>query len=145
LQQGRASATWYRPTEKLIGNRERQSEYAEILSGKSEALPSKRIEQRDSLLNELPGQMATRVGAIGQRHPPEQVRALVVELCRLRPWRTEELTLLLNRRPETIRHGYLNPLLAEKRIEMTLPDTPNSPQQAYRSVEKDTLDKRLRL
>lgn len=35
---------------------------------------------------------------------------------------------------ETIRQNYLRPLLAQKRIVMTLPNTPNSPQQAYRAA-----------
>ncbi len=53
-------------------------------------------------------------------------------LCEQRDWRVEELALLLSRNAETIRQNYLRPLLAEKRIVMTLPETPNSPQQAYR-------------
>jgi len=47
-----------------------------------------------------------------------------------------ERALLLARNAETIRQNYLRPLLAQKRIAMTLPDTPSSPQQAYRSVEE---------
>ena len=73
---------------------------------------------------------------LGQRHPPERVRDLVVELCQRRPWRADELALLLQRNPESIRQNYLRPLLAQKRIAMTLPDTPHSPQQAYRSVQE---------
>ena len=49
----------------------------------------------------------------------------------------DELSLLLQRNPESIRQNYLRPLLAQKRIGMTLPDTPRSPQQAYRSI-RDT-------
>ena len=60
----------------------------------------------------------------------------MVELCRLRAWRAEELALLLSRKPETIRQDYLRPLLAQKRIVMTLPDTHRSPQQAYRSMQE---------
>ena len=77
-----------------------------------------------------------RIGGIGRRHPPEPVRELVVELCGLRAWRAEELALLLSRKPETIRQDYLRPLLAQKRIAMTRPDKPRSPQQAYRSVQE---------
>jgi ATP-dependent DNA helicase RecG len=163
-QQGRGSATWYRPTEKLTGGREGQSADSaglsskpdalsskpdalsskpdalsskpDALSSKPGALSSKLNEERNALLDELPGQMAARVGGIGQRHPPERVRELVIELCRLRAWQAEELALLLCRRPETIRQDYLRPLLARKRIAMTLPDKPKSPQQAYRSVKR---------
>jgi len=93
-------------------------------------------EERNRLLDELPGQIAAKVGALGQRHPPEQVRALVIELCRFRAWRVEELALILNRNQEAIRQNYLRPLLAENRIVMTDPDRPKSKQQAYRSTEE---------
>ncbi|MDP2833994.1 MAG: ATP-binding protein [Pseudomonadota bacterium] len=89
---------------------------------------------RTELLNDLPGSLAAAIGAIGQRHPPEEVRGLVLALCQLRPWRTEELSHLLRRRPETIRQHYLRPLMRDGRLVMTNPDEPNDPQQAYRAV-----------
>ncbi|TVQ35105.1 MAG: transcriptional regulator [Wenzhouxiangella sp.] len=150
-QQGRGSATWYRPTTLLIGESGKKdskpkplsSEFAglssnpDALSSKSALLSSNpESEARDTLLNQLPGQLAARVGGMGQRHPPEQVRDLVEALCQHRAWKVEELALLLSRNPETIRQNYLRPLLAQNRIAMTRPDTPNSPQQAYRSVDQ---------
>lgn len=156
-QQGRGSATWYRPTDRLLGDApgslsgnpdalsskpaplssmtEGLSSKPPSLSSKSDGLSSKPDPARMALLDELPGQLAARIGALGQRHPPERVRDLVVELCQRRPWRADELALLLQRNPESIRQNYLRPLLAQKRIAMTLPDTPNSPQQAYRSAQ----------
>lgn len=149
-QQGRGSATWYLPTERLLGALSSKldelsskppplSSMAEGLSSKPEGLSSKSDEERNVLLDEIPGQLAARIGSIGRRHPPEPVRELVVELCRLRAWRAEELALLLSRKPETIRQDYLRPLLAQKRIVMTQPDKPKSPQQAYRSVQENPL------
>lgn len=157
-QQGRGSATWYRPTDRLLGGAsgglpgkldalfsksaplssmaEGLSSKSASLSSKSDGLSSKPDPARMALLDELPGQLAARIGALGQRHPPERVRDLVVELCQRRPWRADELALLLQRNPESIRQNYLRPLLAQKRIAMTLPDTPHSPQQAYRSVQE---------
>ncbi|VCU68361.1 Divergent AAA domain protein [Pigmentiphaga humi] len=151
-QQGRGSATWYQPTERLIGKAGEQDSKSEPLSSESDGLSSKpsslsskpgflssnlESEARNTLLNQLPGQLAARVGGLGQRHPPEQVRDLVVALCQYQSWKVEELSLILSRNPETIRQNYLRPLLAQKRIVMTLPDTPNSPQQAYRSMERN--------
>ena len=143
-QQERGSATWYRPTEKLLGSHgTRQQEAAGLssmsdpLSSMSEPLSSMSespsSEERDRLRSQLPSQMLARIDAIGLRHPPEQMRALVIELCSLQAWRAEELALLLNRSPETVRQYYLRPLLAEKRIVMSRPDKPKSRQQAYRT------------
>lgn len=148
LQQGRGSATWYRPTEKLIGQsggqagvREALSSQPDPLSSKSgslssklDPLSSKSVEARNALLNEVSGPLAARIGEIGLRHPPDQVKALILELCQVRPWKAEELAILLRRKAETIRQDYLRPLLAQKQIAMTIPDKPNSPLQAYRSV-----------
>jgi len=154
-QQGRGSATWYQATELLLGDD--GTENSEIgplssetsplssesmrLSGKSKPLSSEPdTKARNVLLNQLPGQLAAKIGAMGQRHPPELVRDLVVELCQSRPWKSEELALILSRNHETVRQSYLRPLLAQKRIAMTLPDTPNSRQQAYRSVGEPLSD-----
>ena len=89
--------------------------------------------RRQALLNELPGGLAARVGAIGQRRPPQEVQDLVVALCELRPLRAEEIAALLGRNAETVRQNYLRPLLRAGRIAMTRPDKPNDPDQAYRA------------
>lgn len=78
------------------------------------------------------------MGALGQWHPPEEVREPVVALCEYRAWKAEELAVLLNRNVKTIGQNYLRPLLAQRRIAMTLPETPNSPLQAYRSLAPGT-------
>ena len=151
-QQGRGSATWYQPTEKLTcadgapgadpahapalqGGPQPLSSNPALLSSKLEALSSNLDPARTALLDELPGHLAARIGALGKRHPPQQVRDLVVELCQRRSWRVDELALLLQRNPESVRQNYLRPLLAQKRIAMAFPDAPHSPQQAYRSAQ----------
>lgn len=48
------------------------------------------------LVDELPGILAGRIGAIGQRHPPAAV-CDAIATCRLRDWRAEELATLLRR------------------------------------------------
>src|SRR5690606_41882051 len=92
--------------------------------------------RRLALLNDLPGGLAARVGAIGRRRQPSEVQDLVVALCRERPWRAEELAVLLGRNAETVRQNYLRPLLRAGRIAMTRPDKPNDPEQAYRAVDE---------
>lgn len=152
-QKGRGSATYYVPTDRLVDSG--LSGKPEVLSSKPDGLLSNPLgllsnpvsllsdpleaafddARRRELLNGLPGELAASVGAIGQRHPPDEVRALVIALCQFRAWRTEELSDLLRRRPETIRQHYLRPLMREGRLTMTNPQEPNDPQQAYRAVE----------
>ena len=156
-QKGRGSATWYQPTALLLGEADGLSGQPRGLSSNPGGLSSNpgglssnpdtlssELEglstnldspERRDLLNELPGEFAARVGALGQRRPPEEVRELVVALCRLRAFRAEELANLLVRNPETVRQNYLRPLLRAGRIAMTRPEAPNDPEQAYRTVE----------
>ena len=158
-QKGRGSATYYVPAERLglegqAGNPGALSSNPGALSSKLGALSSKldglssnpsadltaaasaRFDEaaRHALLDDLPGSLAARLGAIGQRHPPQEIQGLVVELCALRAWRTDELSLVLRRNPEVVRQNYLRPLMREGRLLMTRPDEPNDPQQSYRAV-----------
>jgi ATP-dependent DNA helicase RecG len=145
-QKGRGSATWYQPTGRMLGDDEGLSSNPDGLSSNPDGLssnpdflssnPDPAAEAaRRALLNELPGELAARIGSLGQRRPPEEIREAVVALCRQRAYRAEELALLLTRNVETVRQNYLRPLLRVDRITMTRPDKPNDPEQAYRAVE----------
>ena len=58
----------------------------------------------------------------------------IVEVCRLRDWRAEELAILLQRHSRYVRNNYLRPLMRDGRLAMTNPNEPSDPQQAYRAV-----------
>jgi ATP-dependent DNA helicase RecG len=157
-QKGRGSATYYVPTERLLdsglsSNPGALSSESEGLSTKLDRLSTKldglstspadlstmlteeQDAQRKALLNELPGALAAKIGAIGQRHPPGEVCDAIVEICRLRDWRAEELATLLQRHSRYVRNNYLRPLMRDGRLVMTNPDEPSDPQQAYRAKE----------
>jgi ATP-dependent DNA helicase RecG len=78
--------------------------------------------------------LAARLGGLGQRHQPQEIQNLIVDLCSLRDWSVSELALLLRRNPEGVRQSYLRPLMRDGRLAMTNPEEPNDPQQAYRAV-----------
>lgn len=151
-QKGRGSATYYVPTERLVdsglsSNPETLSSELDGLSSNPPALssnpeplssnpPGKFDEAlRSQLLDGISGTLAAKVGALGQRHPPHEVRDVVVALCQVRAWRADELSTVLRRNPEVVRQNYLRPLMREGRLTMTNPQEPNDPQQAYRAVE----------
>lgn len=161
VQRGRGSATYYVAAERLglVGPETGAdgalstkpaalSSNPGSLSSNPAALPSepptpgttKERALRDDvarriLLDDLPGSLAARLGAIGQRHPPQEIQNLVVELCAFRAWGAEELSLVLRRNSEVVRQNYLRPLMREGRLGMTRPEEPNDPQQAYRAVD----------
>ncbi len=154
-QQGRSSATYYVPTSKLLppatapalssnpfdqsSNPRTLSSNPLALSGNPATLSGRRAagdsRARHALLTQVPGDLGARLGALGQRNPPEEVREIVVALCRHRAWRAEELATLLQRNTEYVRNNYLRPLLRSGRLQMTNPQDVNDPQQAYRAAE----------
>lgn len=154
-QQGRSSATYYIPTAKLIppaapasltSNPSAQSSNPPILSSNPSELSSNPpsvagrrsagdARARESLLAQVPGNLGARIGALGQRNPPDEVREIVLALCSQRSWRAEELGVLLQRNTEYVRNNYLRPLLRSGRLQMTNPQDVNDPLQAYRAVE----------
>jgi ATP-dependent DNA helicase RecG len=153
-QKGRGSATYYVPTDKLLADREGLSTNPEGLSTNPEGLPTNpeglptKLDDlpthptpeeetlRRTLMAELPGDLAARVDALGLRCPPEEAQRAVMEICRLRAWRAEELALLLKRNSRHVRNTYLRPLIRDGRLAMANPEEPNDPQQAYRVVDK---------
>jgi ATP-dependent DNA helicase RecG len=158
VQKGKGSATHYLPAERLGLNKNTSgspglSTHLEGLSGNPSALssnlgglssnpsalssnpqPNAQDAARSNLLDELPGSLAARLGGLGQRHQPQEIQNLIVDLCSLRDWSVSELALLLRRNPEGVRQSYLRPLMRDGRLAMTNPEEPNDPQQAYRAV-----------
>ena len=62
------------------------------------------------------------------------IRAVLLELCSERPFSRAELAMLLRRKDlDHLLQQHLAPLVADGRLEMTIPDKPNAPNQAYRA------------
>lgn len=146
-QKGRGPATFYVPTEKLVdqGLSSKSgglSSNPNSLSSNLLGLPANAENQqskfdetlRSQMLDGISGTLAAKIGALGRRHPPQEVRDVVVALCAVRAWRVDELSAVLRRNPEVVRQNYLRPLMRESRLMMTNPQEPNDPQQAYRAV-----------
>ena len=70
-----------------------------------------------------------------QRVNPEEMKEIILKLCRGQYVTVEVLSKLLNREMETLRGQYLTKLKNEGKIRMAFPRTPNDPRQAYITVE----------
>jgi hypothetical protein len=84
----------------------------------------RRLSGKRHLLDDLPGELAARVGALGKRCTPGEVRTVVLDLLRNRAWRIEELTTLLQLNAEYVRQTYVQPLLQTGDARMTRPEEP---------------------
>lgn len=86
----------------------------------------------------LPPELRQRVVASGLRPRRDVLRAIIVDLCAIRPWAARELAAVLSGRDtKTLVREHLAPLLAEGRLAYTVPGMPNHPDQKYTTPEAE--------
>ena len=129
-QMGRGSATYYIPTDLLLG--EGLSPMVEPLSTMVEPL-STMVPDVEVLRAGLSEDLLGRIADLGRRGSPEQTLDLVVDLCRVREFSAEELAALLGRERKYVLNNYLRPLLQEGRLAYSIPEQPRHPGQRYRA------------
>jgi len=77
-----------------------------------------------------------------KKAPKEDMEAMLIKLCAIRPLRLDELEEIVNRSGEFLSKAYLRPLVKAKRLCLLFPTTPNHPKQAYttQGVENASAD-----
>lgn len=94
-------------------------EHAQAFEGKRQALPAELKEELDA----LPGWLSR-----------EDLRALLLRLCRLQPWTAEELARLVDRSQKNLVRRHLTPMV-EEGVLVRARRHPNDPLQEYRATE----------
>ena len=156
-QKGKGAETYYVPTEKLLtpwqtraatapgqsgqsGNLPVQSGNLPPLSGnpppQSGNLPPESVKQvpRLGFPPGLPNDLQNDLQSLRQRMPQPEMEELVWRLCNWHASSAEELAKLLRRGRKYVQDRLLTPMLKAGRLEMTIPDQPNHPQQQYRAT-----------
>ena len=67
---------------------------------------------------------------------PKKMKSLVIELCSVMPLSISEIAQIINRKPESVRYLYVNPLIENKKLFYTIPEMLNHPDQKYTTVKK---------
>jgi ATP-dependent DNA helicase RecG len=92
---------------------------------------------REVLLEALDMGLRERLEKVGRRTADKAwIEDLVVDLCRDRPFRKEELALLFNKREHYFRTKYINRLVQLGRLKYLYPEVLNHPEQAYVATGK---------
>ena len=159
-QKGKGAQTYYVPTEKLLGpwlgrkgaptlrpGSEPQSGNLPGQSGNPGALSGNLAGQSGKLAPEsgnppppqdfppgLPEGLRNDLQTLKQRVPQPELEDLVWRLCHWQSIGAEDLARLLRRERKYVQDRLLTPMLRSGRLELTLPDQPNHPQQQYRAA-----------
>ncbi|MFA0350100.1 AAA family ATPase, partial [Vibrio sp. 10N.222.55.C6] len=66
-----------------------------------------------------------------KRLAPEDMRNILISLCKDQYIPIGELAKLVNRTSQNIRQSHLKPMINEDLLKMAFPNTPNNPMQSY--------------
>ena len=66
----------------------------------------------------------------------KKMKSLVIELCEIMPLSISEIAEIINRKPESVRYLYINPLIESGKLFHTIPEMLNHPDQKYTTVKK---------
>ena len=65
----------------------------------------------------------------------KKMKSLVIELCEIMPLSISEIAEIINRKPESVRYLYVNPLIESGKLFHTIPEMLNHPDQKYTTVK----------
>ncbi|NLX67377.1 MAG: hypothetical protein GXZ19_11550 [Bacteroidales bacterium] len=89
-----------------------------------------KADEREILLASLPKTVQKEILGLGQRMTPEKREEMLLKVCRIRPFTATEVGILFG----NTRHWakiVLRELVHSGKIGLTIPDKPNSKNQAY--------------
>lgn len=104
--------------------------------GKPQESQGKPQEPPTGAINEatgLPAELLSRLSSLGKKVPKETLENLILEICAVRDFSSEELSRLLDRNAVWLLRSYLSPLVAQGRLVYSFPDSPHRPDQRYRT------------
>jgi len=94
--------------------------------------------EHGTLASKIPESLKAEIENLGQR-PGIAIRPVIQALCALRSLSVNELSEILgNRNPKALKNDHLRPMIQEGLLEHTYPDMEKHPEQAYRTVIKES-------
>ncbi|MDR1883193.1 MAG: hypothetical protein LBR26_10510 [Prevotella sp.] len=94
--------------------------------------------QFDGLTPQLPIELRNKLEQLRQRsNSKEDIIVVILGLCDWKPLTLNQLSDLMGRKDKKyLKSAYITPLRKQGKLEYTIPEMPNHPKQAYRTVTK---------
>lgn len=145
-QRGKGSATYYIPTSRFISTLPGQPSPAAgeakakpiQLSGEAiqVSAPPIQVSAPPIQVSDLPPELAQLIQGLGKKTNPPELQAALLALCQWRSLSASDLARLFDRSRVYLLNNYLTQMVSDGLLELTIPDQPKHPQQAYRSASK---------
>ncbi len=134
-QKGRGNTTFYTPTNKLLAPG--ISSQAPGISSQAPGISS----QAPGISSQapvpgIPEGLAQELQRVGKRASVQKIQEIIAQLCALKPIKLTELVEILQRDSDHLRKRYLSKMIDEEELEYLFPESPNHPEQAYRTKKR---------
>ncbi len=116
-----------RPTEEISRPTEEISRPAEEISRPAEEI---------SRPMGFPENIQNRILDLKKWTPASEMKTLIIDMCTIKPLGLNEISVLLNRKPSSIRYQYINLLIKQGKLFYTIPEMLNHPNQKYTTKKK---------
>ncbi|KAA6330675.1 hypothetical protein EZS27_020648 [termite gut metagenome] len=141
-QKGKGKAIYYVPGEelmKLLPMVEVSEQGGDGLTPQSGNLTTQLNDltsQSDNLTTQLPDELRNKLEQLGQRsNSKDDIIDIILELCKWKALTLNQLSDLMERKDKKyLKNNYVTPLRKQGKLEYTIPEMPNHPKQAYRTV-----------
>ena len=80
---------------------------------------------------DIPDDIKERISKFGKKVSQNEIKSIIIELCKIKPRTRKELTGILNKSEEYLRKEILSEMLGTD-LSLLYPDRPNTPNQAYK-------------
>jgi ATP-dependent DNA helicase RecG len=140
VQKGSGNATFYVPTTKLLapGISHEAPGISHEAPGISHEAPgiTTLVPGIPEGFPPLPDELVLELQGIGKRTSVKKIRQIIAQLCSFGPLQLPELVKILQRDSDHLRKRYLAKMINEKELEYLFPKSPNHPEQAYMTKNK---------
>ena len=147
-QKGQSRSTYYITGEKFVNSRtngensnatgENHNAAGENNRGDRENNRGNRENNRANGENSraIPENLLEKCKKLKKWESSKKMKSLVIELCEIMPLSISEIAEIINRKPESVRYLYINPLIESGKLFHTIPEMLNHPDQKYTTVKK---------
>ena len=81
----------------------------------------------------LPARIKQILDSLGKKSTQQEMEDSIIAICKWKPHTLEQLAHILGRDEKHLSRTYIKPLREQNKIQYTIPDMPNHPQQAYKA------------
>ena len=133
-QKGQSRNTYYIAGEKFVNSRANGENHNAAGENNRDDRENNRANGENS--RAIPENLLEKCKKLKKWESSKKMKSLVIELCEIMPLSISEIAEIINRKPESVRYLYINPLIESGKLFHTIPEMLNHPDQKYTTAKK---------